>query len=341
MTVAAAGVVKTITVVGDDAAQFESFADVTIREQIAPSLVVASKLTDSSEIPPDSDNNTISLSVGKDGTASYRLSVAPGANFGSRETTQESTLVLKEVDRASVTQVLDLDAPLVEMEVQVLAEVSGGNSTNVGVRVRNIDATDLAGPVVLELSASQGTDLITGLQGVSADGELDGNSVRWILDDGIEIGVDEVFSVVADLSAPASDSAIVWRAQLREPTTVESIVEDDATTDVTSPDDGSSGVNFTPGQLIRLIAFVVAFAITALIFGAWARKRSEESTTSESDAREYELRVFRSFTEAIVVLVILVAILVLALQQSLSGESAASLIGVIAGYVLGQSRGSA
>lgn len=105
------------------------------------------------------------------------------------------------------------------------------------------------------------------------------------------------------------------------------------------PDPGNrTGVQFTPDQLIRLIAFVMAFALVAVIFGHRARRTDDDPTQQTAGARSAELNRFRAYTQAILVLVILLAILVLALNGSLSGENADSLIGVIAGYALGNVR---
>ncbi|MEM9651730.1 MAG: hypothetical protein AAGA65_06515 [Actinomycetota bacterium] len=325
---------KSIVVTGRDR-DIDGFQ---IREQVRTDRLRLIAEVDGAEtvLMPELDGDRVNLEL-VDGSVTYDLALAEGANFGSAALTQETELLLGSDVLAFEITNLALEAPSARVDVQALAQVVGGDDTLVSVRVTNQGGTPITGPLDITLRPIEGEGLVAGFDDVS-DGSIDGNVVTWPIAGDLAPGDQVVQTIQVDLSAGSAESQIRWEGTLTRQGATAPIDSATVTTDITQEGSGSeAGVQFTPDQLIRLIAFVMAFALVAVIFGAWNRGSRERNGDHSEDHHKHELEMFRAYTEAILVLVILVAILVLALRGSLSGESAASLIGVIAGYALGRS----
>lgn len=325
---------KSIVVTGRD----RGIAGLQIREQVRAGQVRVIAEVDGvvSTQEPELDGDRVTLPL-VDGSVTYDLALVAGANFGITSTTQETELLLGNVVMASKTTSLQLEAPVAQVDVQALAQVVGGDDTIVSVRVTNRGSNPITGPLVVTLKPIEGEGLVEGFDDVS-DGTIDGNTVTWPVVGDLGPGDQVVHTIQVDLNAGAAGAQIRWEGTLARQGAAAPIDSATVTTDIEQEGSGSeAGVQFTPDQLIRLIAFVMAFALVAVIFGAWNRGGGRGQQGQDEEQHKHELELFRAYTEAILVLVILVAILVLALRGSLSGESAASLIGVIAGYALGRS----
>ncbi|MFW2335717.1 hypothetical protein, partial [Ilumatobacter sp.] len=321
--------IKTISIVGGDAAEIEGLQ---VREQLLPSQV---RVTVGGTDRQGSGTTRLDL----EGTSvTYQLQLSEGASFGPTATTQQTELVVGDTVLGSTVEYLLLDAPQVDVTLDTLSDVSGGDSADISVKVTNSDDQAVLGAHVLTVQFSEGSNLVTVID--LGDGEQAGDAVSWNLPRGLDPGQVETRAIRVSFGTPESESKVTWRAELTKEGAEDPLAVGSGTTVIAMPSDpdGPTGVRFSPSQLIQLIAFVMAFALVAVIFGHWIRRSDEDSSHDLAKSRAAELNRFRAYTQAILVLVILVAILVLALNGSLSGESAGSLIGVIAGYALGNVR---
>ncbi len=285
------------------------------------------------------NDGIVELTLDANGEASYRLELRSDANSGSEPVISKTELRYQGQRLDENAQTLILSAPLISVGVDAAAETKE-DTASVTVTIRN-DGAAVTEALTVSLSAVQDQGVVSGFTEASDNGDDAGEVVTWELGN-LPDKADLKRTVQANLSRLSSDTKLTWRVTVIRSGVEEPIDTADRQVTVlgTSGSD-SSQVNFTSGELIRLIAFVVAFALMAIIFGAWMRTKRTRNADSGDEAeaeRQHELNVFKAFAESILVLVILVSILVLALQGRLEAQSAGSLIGVIAGYALGQGR---
>lgn len=348
------GSTKTITVTGLDAPDIAAAPDgirFEVRETVPPNFEVF-------DLPRNTERSPGLLTMPLTGSSvRYRLSPPRLDAGGSLAGVQITELVV--IDAAGGESVLarataqieavgDATDAVVELAVEQSGFDAAERQTTITITVENTLAEPLQGPIDVTLTA-QDVPAFVGYENPSEGGQPLGRTVfNWTLADGLPPGEQLVKKVEARLAPGDAATNVGWTVavtQAREGTSVPLVLaeERELRTEVPALEvDGDEGeVNFTPGQLIRLIAFVIAFALMAIIFGAWSRTRRVDAhlVGEEAEAqRAHEHSVFKAFAESIIVLVIIVSILVLALEGSLQAESAASLIGVIAGYALGQRR---
>ena len=325
---------KTISVEGDDG---DEIPNLRVREQIEPSQLRA--VVGEEPRTPDVDTNTTLLNL-SNSSVTYELDLSRSANFGPTPATQLTELLSGDIPLTTKVTSLLLDAPIVDLALEAPQTVSGGGDTNVTVFVTNQRDQPLTDPLEVTLSPVAGANLAKFSDDVGDGNSSEGEVVSWLMPSGLGAGEQFVRVVRVDLTATTTPSEIRWQLEVKRVGAGQALETTSATTLVPATSTEDSSVAFTPDQLIRLIAFVMAFALVATIFGAWTRRSDGQSGEASPGERQSELDKFRAYTQTILVLVILVAILVLALNGSLSGEIAGSLIGVIAGYALGNSRGS-
>lgn len=213
------------------------------------------------------------------------------------------------------------------------------------VTVKNESSAPVAGPIKIVVEPAADVNLI-GFKQPSDGWSVSGSILTWELADGLRRG-DTIRTAIGDVARSDDETTVKWDVRLEIPVAdgeAEILAETETTTTVPAKPDSDAGpsVDFDAGELVQLIVFVVTLALIAIIIGASIRRSRSPHGLVGSEAneqRKHEESIFRAYIEGIIVLVILVSILVLALQRSLEAESAASLIGVIAGYVLGQRRG--
>lgn len=328
------GVTKRLVIDGSDAASLFDIGDVVVHEQVIPGLFEARV---AGVVQPVSENQEVAIEIPQEGSNAYQLNLAPGANRGQVETNQRSFVTVGDVRVFAAERDLIVASPSIEVTVQSVGSVRPGQSTEVTVRLKNLADTEFDVPLELMLSAKDGGQ-VGSFSDPSDSGSVQGSTVTWQLDNGLDKqGAARAATITIDQSA--AGTTVLWEATLSRSGSQEPLARGEIPTDVGEavPTGEQSIVDFDPAQLIQLIAFVVAFAILAIIYGAWSRsRRSRSNDANTEEFRSHELDLFRSYSEAILVLVIVVVVLVLTLRGSLEGESAASLIGVIAGYALGQ-----
>lgn len=316
---------KTIRIAGDDAA-IVGVEGVGIVETFSTDGVVAS--IEGAAI--DIADGSFALPLNGRSEFSYQLQSDPAQYFVTRPLELTTQLTFSDRPIASSTSTVTLRTPDISVSVDAPPEVT---TTNADITVTVTSSDTIAQPFVLRLRPEQGGSLIRVFSDTD-DGSVEQNTVTWAFDEGLTKDEPESRTVRVTFAEASSNQRLTWSAAILDADGVE-VDNGTATSEVTaaaSPVGDPVSVDFTPGQLIRLIAFVMALALIAIIFGAWRRSRA---------ATERDIDLFKAFSESILVLVIIVAILVLALRGSLNGESAASLIGVIAGYALGGARGRA
>ncbi len=326
------GLTKILSLVGRDAAAIGALDGVIVRDEINPNWFQAR--TGSQILDVDEDHFVSLLMDG--GVAQYQLGLAPAANAGQSTVAQRTRLLVGETELWTSSNDVTSQSPNLSVEVQAIARAKAGSTTEVSIRLTNNISRKFEEPLQLVLVAEGAVDGQS-FSGASDNGRIDGDRVEWELESGFQPDSD-LRNVKATFDSDLGSTQVVWTATLMRSGHAEPMDSDSEKTDINPPeDDDSTIVDFDPGQLVQLIGFVVSFAFIAVIFGAWSRNRgSREGAPNTEVTRNHELNLFRSYSEAILVLVIVVAVLVLALQGSLNGESAASLIGVIAGYALGQ-----
>ena len=340
------GATKTISIGGRDARGLDDAAIAgrfEVRDDIPATLTVI-------DSPPGSTHGASVLALPLVGrTVSYGLApVDVGAGEVATETQNTELWLDGSVLVARTSTELVVEGSELELTVEQTNFDGAVSRTSITLSVRNTGDEPLAGPVTVILTA-QDTPVFGGFENQSEGGQSgEPLAMTWEYPTGLGAGQTMVESVDAILRPGDANVTVLWTAEVVQSNDDADgsvvLARSEASTAVPASDDTDSGkgeVNFTPGQLIRLIAFVIAFALMAIIFGAWSRNRRIDSSLLGNEAaahREHERFIFKSFAEAIIVLVIIVSILVLALEGSLQAESAASLIGVIAGYALGQRR---
>ncbi|MGI9615829.1 MAG: hypothetical protein ACR2QO_23150 [Acidimicrobiales bacterium] len=344
VTIGSRGVRKTISISGRDAPSLddpETASRFRLRESLPASLDVVANPADG-EVGLDALDLSLTQRPVVYDLISNRLA---GAEISAE---QQSTELWLDGSALVARTTLDLNVvgPPIDLAVEQTGFDGSRSVTTISITVQNTGEVPLRGPMNLTLRAPDFA-VFEQFENATEDAKVtDRTVIAWSLPDELLPGETTVRQLDARLRPGPTDAVVSWVVELTrtgEATTSQVVLaREELTTDVPTIETDGSGereVNFTPGQLIRLIAFVIAFALLAIIFGAWSRNRRIDMTLGgeEADAqRKHERSIFKSFAEAIIVLVILVSILVLALQGSLQAESAASLIGVIAGYALGQ-----
>ncbi len=222
---------------------------------------------------------------------------------------------------ADAQSTVAIQAPMLEIDVQAAAQTDAGGESTLSVRVINRDETALTLPLVVTLDPAEGGNTVESLRdagdGVISDSN---NTVSWTIDE-LEAGEEVLKNVVATSKPATGDGRVVWRSSVgleQEP----AIITDSVTIDVVGDSTGKETVvDFTPAQLIRLIAFVISLSLIAVVFGAWKRSKAKPPPSGQEEFHQFQLDLFGKYTETIVVLVTLVAILVLAFRGTLNGES--------------------
>lgn len=334
-----AGVYKVITVSGSDLARLTG--DLVVHEVVPADNLVPRELSSDTAV----NDGRFDIAVGGD-EVQYRVALAPQANSGETDATLTSELRYQGVAvlPAVETQV-EVKAPQLDVEFSnATSSIIDAATARVEISLENL-GVPLTEALTVTLSIVEESDALSGFEQISDGGAPDEKTVSWSIPRDQLTDDKLTRSVQARITRSSQQANLNWRVTVARSSNPD-VALDIATklvevTAASAPSSDDDTVEFSPGQLIRLIAFVIAFALLAIIFGAWMRTRNSPPAGSGEAAeaeRNHELNIFKSFAESITVLVILVSILVLALQGSLEAESAGSLIGVIAGYVLGQGR---
>ena len=324
------GIIKVYRLSGVSVDQMVSTGELAIRDTVDPTVFRVS--SEGSVLSPNEEGWT-SIAI-RARSGSYSLEVRAAANEGVSQREQNWGLYLGDTQLRGGTTTVDLSSPLVMLEVQTSGRARPGEEVDITVRVNNQSEVEAVGAYRIRLDAIGGQAVE--FAEPTDSGVIEDDTVVWSFPEGFRNDDPVAVAVKAEIPTDATGPFITWKAEMQLTGTGDVVTFDEARTDLILGGSGSdNSVQFKPEQMVQLIAFIVSFALLAVIFGAWARRRRTQAADTESE-REHELNLFRDYARSILVLVLIVAVLVLALQGSLNGESAASLIGVIAGYALGQ-----
>lgn len=273
------------------------------------------------------------VAAGASGEVSYEVTLKPALSLGTIEVGNQATIYADDVEPVPASDSFDLRTPLLSIE-RKREDVNGGaiqpgDTLRFTVHFANSGEV-AASEVVMRDDFCDG--VVAEVNYISAGGREVEGAVEWVLEESLQPDEEKTFSYEVQLISEIGESteaanraiALIGGVEVAEAETTMTIEPVEKTPPTEQPQVFERrpeiiAVLVGVSSTVSLLA-VVGLAIAAIFKSEWKDEH------------------FRGVIEAVAVIIIVEAVLVLAMGSGIKQDGAVSILSGIAGYILGRSR---